>query len=256
MLRGNRYPCQLPADRGIGHGREKRALCDPDRGSTPMLRRILKKILLPPLIVLAALLMFLEEWLWNNLVRFTQWVAKARVFRWIEARLAKLPPYGAMAVLLVPAALLLPVKILALYLMTTGHIKTGILIILAAKVIGTAIVARLFTVCRPALLSVRWFRRLFEGIVNLKDRLYNSIKSMTAWRFAVRIKNRIKAWIPRGGRLRRMWKALGEVLRKKFFPKRRVAAAEEAGHHHHDRPAPPVSPVGLQSVSEPPPSTH
>jgi|GEM_PF-649365 len=231
----------------------KSALSTIESRSTPMLRRILKKILLPPLIVLAALLMFFEEWLWNNLVRFTQWASKARIFRWIEARLARLPPYGAMAVLLIPAALLLPIKILALYLMTTGHIKTGILIILAAKVVGTAIVARLFTVCRPALLSVKWFRRLFEGIVNLKDRLYHYIKSMAAWRVAVRIKNRIKSWIPRGGRFRRMWKALGEVLRKKFFPKRRVASAEGEGHHH-EHGAPPVPPVGLHSASEPPPS--
>ncbi len=207
-----------------------------------MLRRFLKKLLLPPLIVLAALLMFLEEWLWNHLVSFTKWVAKARIFRWVEARLANLPPYGAMVVLLVPAALLLPVKIIAVYLMTRGKVKTGIAIILAAKVIGTAIVARLFTVCRPALMSVSWFRRLFEGILRLKERLYTAIQSMTAWKFAMRLKNRIKSWMPRGGRFRRMWKALGEVLRKKFFPKKRGpevpgTVAKEARHPMPGAPA-------------------
>jgi hypothetical protein len=241
IFKGNRSFCQPLAGRGLGHEHEMRALRD-RRVSASMLRRFLKRLFLPPLIVFAALLMFLEEWLWNHLVNFTKWVAKARVFRWIEAKLAALPPYAAMAVLLGPAALLLPVKLIAVYLMTQGKVKTGIAIILAAKVIGTAIVARLFTVCRPALMSVPWFRRLFESILRLKERLYTAIKSMAAWKFAVRVKNRIKSWMPRGGRFRRMWKALGEVLRKKFFPKKRgsEAAAVVTKERPHPMPGAPA----------------
>ncbi|MEO6742549.1 MAG: hypothetical protein ABIP20_20080 [Chthoniobacteraceae bacterium] len=184
-----------------------------------MLRRLFKKLFVPPMVILAATFMFFEEWLWDHLTTFMAWVARARVFRWLEARLSTLPPYGAMAVFLVPGVMLLPVKIAALYLMTRGHAGAGLAIIIAAKVVGTAIVARIFTVCRPSLLTVRWFRRLYEWIARVKKRLYSAIKAMPAWATAVRWKNAIKARVFRGGSISRQWKAIGQLLRRKFLRK-------------------------------------
>jgi hypothetical protein len=184
-----------------------------------MIRRFLKRLFLPPMVILAAAIMFFEEWLWDHLVVAMAWMARARVFRWLEARLAVLPPYAAMAVFLVPAVMLLPVKIAALYLIAHGRAGTGLLTIVVAKLVGTAIVARLFTVCRPALLTVRWFRRLYEAIIRLKTRLYTAIQSMPAWATAVRWKNAIKARIPRGGAFLRRWKAIGQLLRRRFSSK-------------------------------------
>ena len=181
-----------------------------------MIRRFFKKLLMPPMVIIAAVIMLFEEWLWDHLCAAMAWVSRACIFRWLEASLASLPPYAAMVVFLIPGAMLLPVKIAALYLMAHGRPGGGLLIIVAAKVVGTAVVARLFTVCRPALLTVRWFRRLHEGIVRLKTRLYTAVQSMPAWRTAVRWKNAIKARLPRGGHFLRQWKAIGQVLRRKF----------------------------------------
>ncbi len=192
-----------------------------------MIRRILKKLLYPPMVVLAAAFMFLEEWVWDHIAAFMAWVAKARIFRWIEARLAKLPPYGAMAVFLVPGLMLLPVKIAALFLIAQGHAVMGLLTIVGAKLVGTAIVVRIFAVCRPALLTVGWFRRIYEWINRVKTRLYTAIKSMPAWAAVVRWKNAIKAAVrrllPKGGHLSRRWRAIGEVLRRKFSRKPKPA---------------------------------
>ncbi len=184
-----------------------------------MLRRFFKKLFIPPMVVLAAVFMFVEEWLWDHLTTFTAWVARAPVFRWLERKLAALPPYGAMAVFLIPGLLLLPVKLAALYFMTHGHPGRGLAVIIAAKIVGTAIVARIFTVCRPSLLTVRWFRRFYEWIVRVKTRLYTAIKAMPAWATAVRWKNAIKALLPKRGILMRQWKAIGQLVRRKFSRK-------------------------------------
>lgn len=181
-----------------------------------MIRRFLKKLLLPPMTVVAATIMFLEEWLWDHLATAMAWLARARFFRWLEAKLAALPPYAAMAVFVIPSALLFPVKLGALYLMSKGHAALGFLLILAAKTVGTAIAARLFTVCRPALLTVGWFRWLYEAILRLKTRLYAAIKAMPAWAAAVRWKNAIKARLARGGHFTRQWKAISHLLRRRF----------------------------------------
>src|SRR6266705_2535463 len=56
----------------------------------------LKRLLTPPLIVLAAILMWVEEWLWEWLKVITAWVAKFPLIRWYEQFLQRLPPYPTM----------------------------------------------------------------------------------------------------------------------------------------------------------------
>ena len=186
-----------------------------------MFRRVLTRLLTPPMIVLAALFMFVEEWIWDHLAAFMAWVARAPVFRWLELRLAALPPYPALALFLLPGLLLLPVKIIALWLIAHGQALAGTGVFITAKIVGTAIVARLFTICRPSLLTVRWFQRLYDWLVRLKTRLYHS----APWQRVVAAKNRLRAWWKRittplrGGRLKRRWKAIATLIRRKFTRK-------------------------------------
>ena len=76
------------------------------------------------------------------------WLLPARVL-WLACSLASLaifltslPPYAALALFALPALALLPIKLLALWLIGQGRALLGALVILATKVIGTAIVAR------------------------------------------------------------------------------------------------------------------
>ena len=182
-----------------------------------MLRRLLKRILFPPMVVLAALIMFVEEWLWQRLSALMARLARTAPVRALEAWLASLPPYAAVAAFLLPGALLLPVKLAALYLIAHHHAIAGLTVIFMAKIIGTACAARLYSVCRPALLTLRWFRWLHDAIIRIKTRLYTAIKAMPGWAMAVRWKDKIKAWLPRGGALSRRWRAVVWFLQTRFF---------------------------------------
>ncbi len=196
-----------------------------------MFRRFFKKLLTPPMIVIAAMILFFEEWLWDKLTAGMAWVARLPVLHRLEARIASLPPYPAMAVFLLPGLLLLPVNIFAVWLTANGHALTGTAILIAAKLAGTAILARLFAVCRPSLLTVSWFRRLYEGLVRLKTRLYAAIRSMPAWMAVVRWKNALKARVAkffhrwRGGHFKRRWKAVKYLMKQRR--KRRPARERE-----------------------------
>ena len=183
-----------------------------------MTRRSFKKLLTPPMIVIAALIMFCEEWLWDHLTAFMAWAARAPVLRWAETRIAALPPYPAMAVFLLPSAIFLPVNIFAVYLTAAGHALAGTTILIAAKLVGTAILARLFAICRPSLLTVNWFRRLYEWLGRVKQWLYTS----APWQAAVRWKNHINARLARlthrwrGGHLKRRWKSVLYLMRRRW----------------------------------------
>ncbi len=191
----------------------------------------LKRLLTPPLIVLAALLMWIEELLWEHLKVLTAWVAKFPLFKWTERLIQRLPPYPTMAVFLVPGAVLFPVKLGAVWLMTHGQVLLGIGVILAAKVTGTAVVARLYVVCQPKLMTIGWFARLHDWLTVTRDRLYSAIKAMPLYQ-ATRarlsgIKQTVKHMlhVMRGRRgIGARWRAIRRLLRRRRHLRRLRAA--------------------------------
>ncbi len=194
------------------------------------MRRLLKRLLSPPLVLLAAVFMFVEEFVWDRLTAFMALVGRLPLIRGIERRITGLSAYSAMAMFLLPGALLLPVKIAALWLVAHGQAAWGVSVILAAKIVGTALVARIFSLCRPTLLSVTWFRRLYTWIITVKAKLYDRVKASAPWQAAVRIKKKAGAWLRkyRGKMFRRRWQAIGRWLRWGRKPAEQPPSAQAA----------------------------
>lgn len=160
-------------------------------------RETARRILTPPLVVFAALWLFLEEYLWVHLAALIARISRLPVVARVEARIAALPPYPAMALFAVPTALIFPLKLLALYLIAAGHALTGLVVIVLAKIVGTAVVARLFTLCRPQLMTVPWFARLYGWITRVRDDLYARVRAMPAWQRAHAIVRSVRAFFKR-----------------------------------------------------------
>lgn len=139
-----------------------------------------------------ALVILFEEWGWEPLQRALAWVARLPGLRWIEARIRALPPYAALALFFVPTLLLLPVKLLALWLMGNGQVLAGTLVIIGAKIVGTALVARLFGLTQPALMQLGWFARVYTRWHNWKEALLARVRASWAWRVGRVVKRRCK----------------------------------------------------------------
>jgi hypothetical protein len=164
----------------------------PQGGSGPELRppsgRSWLHWLLKPLRIglglLLALVILFEEWGWGPLQRAMAWIGSLPVLRQVERWIAGLPPYGALALFLLPSATLLPIKLLALWLIGRGHAGLGLSVILAAKLVGTAILARLFSLTQPALMRLAWFARLYNRWVTFKNDLLARVRASAGWRLA------------------------------------------------------------------------
>lgn len=179
----------------------------------------LKRLVAAPFVFLAAIIILVEDWLWDDLARFAAAIGRLPVFRQIEALIVRLPPYAALAFFAVPSALLIPVKLLALYFVAHGHAIAGLLTVLAAKIGGTALVARLFTLTRPNLLRIAWFAWTYERFIAFKARVYDAIKATGAYRVAhrmhLRVRFALKTWMgKRKGFLRRRWNAALKLSRQ------------------------------------------
>ena len=148
---------------------------------------------------IGALLFLFEEWLWLSFTRFFDWLGRHRAVRWLETRLAGVPPLAALGILCVPMLLIFPVKIAGLWMIATGHFLTGCATMIAAKLLSTAIVARIFVTCRPQLLRMAWFDRLYEWTLVLSARVHSWLDRQPAWRAAKRSMRRARshvwAWI-------------------------------------------------------------
>lgn len=141
---------------------------------------------------IAAIIILFEEWGWAWFGWIMGQLGKLPVLRAIERWIARLPPYGALVMLVMPALLLLPVKLLALYFIGKGRAVFGISVILIAKVVGTALVARIFQLIHPALMQLPWFVPLYGRWTRWKEALLAWVRASAAWRTGRAIKLRLR----------------------------------------------------------------
>ncbi|MDD0810038.1 hypothetical protein PSQ20_06800 [Curvibacter sp. RS43] len=156
---------------------------------SPLLRA-LKNTLMAAL----ALVLVFEEWGWDVLSGLLAWVARLPVLAWLERRIRSLPPWAALLTFALPALALLPVKLLALWLFGQGHAAWGLGLLLGAKLLGTAILARLFSLTQPALMQLAWFARWYPRWKVWKDRLLAWVRGSAVWQGARRVKTAVKVW--------------------------------------------------------------
>jgi hypothetical protein len=152
-----------------------------------MLRFLIRLLQLP-----LALIVLFYDWGWEALAGFFKWLAKRPLWAALERAISRLPPWGALLLFLVPTVLLFPIKLVALWLIANGQKAVGLLIIIAAKIVGTAVVARLFNLTQPALMQLRWFAAVYRWFVPWKDLWFDAIRASWPWRVGRVIKFRVK----------------------------------------------------------------
>jgi hypothetical protein len=160
------------------------------------LRKLLRKIFFP---LIAGVLLF-EEWGWAPLAAAFARLARLPLWAWLERKISQLPPTAAMLVFSVPMLTLLPVKLLALFLFGKGQATLGLVLLVGAKIGGTALMARLFQLTQPALMRLRWFAWWYPRWKAWKDGVLAEVHRSAAWRAGHRLKRRVKVW------LRRLWR--------------------------------------------------
>jgi hypothetical protein len=150
--------------------------------------------------VLAALIVLFEEWGWKPLSELLARLAKFGPIAYIERWIAGLGPYGALVVFALPTTFLLPLKFLAMWLLAQGKVWTATGLFAGAKVASTALIARIFTLTKPALMQLGWFSRAYHWFVPWKDALFAQIRASWVWRYGRLVKTRVRleakqAWV-------------------------------------------------------------
>jgi len=179
------------------------------------MKKRLKRLLAAPFVFITAIIVLLEDWLWDDLQRIAAAIGHLPLFRQVESLIAGLPPYGALAMFGAPSLLLIPVKLAALYFIAHGQPALGLMTAIGAKIAGTALVARIYTLTHPNLLRIGWFAWLHERFVAFKTRIYDAIKSTSVYKAAHRLRLRMRAALAEWSRRRRtLWRSRWEAALK------------------------------------------
>jgi len=170
---------------------------------------------LRPVLVFLAIVFLIEAWLWDRLEPVVARVIalipfvriKAVLARWIDA----LPPIGTLVVLAMPAAAVLPLKMLAFWLMATGAWIEGVGVFLFAKLGAIGTTAFVFDAGRDKLLQLSWFRAVYDYFIWLRQWAHGLVDPI-----AQRIKYRLRLLRPR--RAPRAFRLLQRVRRRMHLP--------------------------------------
>lgn len=178
-----------------------------------MTKRI-KRILLTPLIWLAALVFLVEEFIWDLTARFMARLGAIGAIHAIEKHIAALPSRWAVFAFLLPSSILIPAKLIGLHAIANGHWLIGSITFILAKIAGMALFSRIFNLTRPALLQVNWFSKLYEWIMFYRNRIHEYLdnwpayqrakRTLLAVRFMMKGKGRLLRFLRRVNRLRQV----------------------------------------------------
>ena len=149
------------------------------------------------LLGLLVIVIFVEEWGWQPLAALAAAIARWPPLAVLERQVRKASPRVALALFLVPAVLLVPVKLVALWLIQDGRATLGIATIIAAKVVGTAFVGRLFVLVETQLMTFPWFVRCVAWWRVMRDSVMASLRRSLIWRSGRALRRVARRWTER-----------------------------------------------------------
>ncbi|MDO9383216.1 MAG: hypothetical protein Q7T86_10180 [Hyphomicrobiaceae bacterium] len=154
--------------------------------------RVVGPVLATLLQIVAALLVLFEEWGWRPLSNALARLARFRPWARLELAIAGLPPYAALAAIALPSSLLFPLKFVAIWLVANGYLITAAALFVAAKVVSTALIARIFILVKPALMQIGWFAALYDRFVPWKEAIFARIRATWVWRYGRMVKTAVR----------------------------------------------------------------
>ena len=92
---------------------------------------------------------FVADLVFESVARpLSEWIGRLKILRPLNRWIASLRPYPALALFSVPVVILEPVKPVGAFLVSAGHVMSGILTIAAGEILKITLVERLFKLTR------------------------------------------------------------------------------------------------------------
>ena len=151
----------------------------------------MKKMLLS----LLAVILIIEEWLWDLLSALGHSLVRLLNLERVERWLSQTSPRTALLAFLLPILIVTPINIAAIWLLLHGLLIEGVLLEVCAKLLGTLLVARVFSLTKTQLLTFRVIAAIYNTISYWLRWAHEKIAETAIYKFSKVIKAQVKATI-------------------------------------------------------------
>ena len=144
-------------------------------------QNLFKRLVRFVLIILAAVWMLFEDWVWDSIVALMEAVGRLKIISRFETFLARRNPYLLLSLFIFPFLIMIPAKLYGLFLIADGKVIRGVTIFVIAKVTITALITRLFIISKDKLLQIKAFAAFYYWFKDKKEWLYSEVRKLPAW---------------------------------------------------------------------------
>ena len=155
----------------------------------PSLRRLI--VTIPAELVVGSFLI-LDAMIRPLFVPLMRWLSGLRLIKRLEHMIGSLHPYLILVLLVVPFAIAEVTKVLGVYLMGTGHFRTGMTLFLGAYVVSILVCERTFHAGKNQLLTIPWFAKGYAWVMMVKDHIFAWLKRTKVWQMAGTIRQSLR----------------------------------------------------------------
>jgi hypothetical protein len=123
---------------------------------------------------------FVADLVFETVARpLSAWIGRLKILRALNAWIAGLRPYPALALFSVPVVILETVKPVGAFLVSAGHVMEGALTIAVGEILKITLVERLFRLTRDRLMQIPTFAMLYRHWL----RFHEWVTSSEIWRW-------------------------------------------------------------------------
>jgi hypothetical protein len=149
----------------------------------------MKKLLLS----LLAIILIFEEWLWDLLTAIGHSLIRWLNLESFEQWLSLTSPTMALVAFSIPLLIVTPINLVEFGLLAHGLILQGIGLEVLAKLLGTLLVARVFALTKPQLLTFAFLRVIYTTITGWLQWAHQKITETPIFRWSKQFKAEAKA---------------------------------------------------------------
>ncbi|HUL01280.1 MAG TPA: hypothetical protein VLX29_10575 [Nitrospirota bacterium] len=156
-------------------------------------QRLLKRVIRLILVILAAIWLLFEDWVWDTIVDLMAEVGRLKIINRFESFVARQNQYLLLTLFTFPFLIVIPAKLYGLFLITNGKVIRGVIIFVVAEVLITSLLTRLFIISKDKLLQIKAFETSYYWLKDKKEWLYSEVRKLRAWQLAREWIARLKA---------------------------------------------------------------
>jgi hypothetical protein len=136
------------------------------------------------LLFVAALVLLFEEWFWDKSTAVAKRLGRLPLLSDLESWIRHRERWGSLALFAAPVLVIYPFKALALYAMAHGYVIGGMVAFILAKLVATALFARLYQLTEHAIIQFHWVRRTRAAFLRARAFIHAWLDAQPAYRRA------------------------------------------------------------------------